>query len=585
MTLARNTVIPDSDQTKYILLNSVGDMEFLPRPADNSRWHLTDIIITVDTPGTDTVNVTIKSDMNIIAVIPINRSVSNIASSTGLIGNFGEPINVEIDAAVNVHFTASYYQRKDGTMFNPLSDPSSPTDVANITTTLGASTNMLRVAAAGGLEYRTTAQILSDIGAAPLASPTFTGTVTLPTTIASVIKPASDSTTALQLTNAAGAAVLTVDTTNKRVGLNTTPSKPIDFVAREVLLGATSAGDAANSTVKNVYLSCRHHLTAEKPILGFFVTAAGSGSGGSNVSFGGGSSIYNCATSLSFYAAADAITVTGTEKMRIRTTGVAIGHATDATASADIAASTTAAASLRIRGGTAPTTPNAGDIWNDGTDFNLYGSGLKLHTGVIKPASNSTTALKLTKADGVTSVLTVDTTNSQLILNPTSVDAKGLIIGASAMPSGVSLYIENATPDFRQKIVRASGGLASNFTNVWVKNSTTNLETEAFAFGTLANVQNGATPPSISYIYMSSLASPAYNNANFFMLPSGYIGIGTGNNAPTARLDIAASTTAAASLRIRSGTAPSSPNAGDIWFDGTNLKMYDGTTTRTIFWT
>jgi hypothetical protein len=49
--------------------------------------------------------------------------------------------------------------------------------------------------------------------------------------------------------------------------------------------------------------------------------------------------------------------------------------------------------------------------------------------------------------------------------------------------------------------------------------------------------------------------------------------------------DLAASTTSYASLRLRSGTAPSSPNAGDMWFDGTNLKFYDGVATRTIDWT
>ena len=53
----------------------------------------------------------------------------------------------------------------------------------------------------------------------------------------------------------------------------------------------------------------------------------------------------------------------------------------------------------------------------------------------------------------------------------------------------------------------------------------------------------------------------------------------------TAYADIAASTTAAASLRLRSGTAPTSPDEGDIWFDGTNLKMYAAGATKTISWT
>jgi len=45
---------------------------------------------------------------------------------------------------------------------------------------------------------------------------------------------------------------------------------------------------------------------------------------------------------------------------------------------------------------------------------------------------------------------------------------------------------------------------------------------------------------------------------------------------------LGASTTAKASLRIPSGTAPTSPVNGDIWFDGTNIKMRIGGVTKTF---
>ena len=44
----------------------------------------------------------------------------------------------------------------------------------------------------------------------------------------------------------------------------------------------------------------------------------------------------------------------------------------------------------------------------------------------------------------------------------------------------------------------------------------------------------------------------------------------------------AASTTSKAGLRIPSGTAPTSPTSGDFWYDGTNLKFRNGTTTQTL---
>jgi hypothetical protein len=45
---------------------------------------------------------------------------------------------------------------------------------------------------------------------------------------------------------------------------------------------------------------------------------------------------------------------------------------------------------------------------------------------------------------------------------------------------------------------------------------------------------------------------------------------------------LGAATTAKASLRIPSGTAPTSPVNGDIWFDGTNIQMRIGGVTKTF---
>lgn len=52
--------------------------------------------------------------------------------------------------------------------------------------------------------------------------------------------------------------------------------------------------------------------------------------------------------------------------------------------------------------------------------------------------------------------------------------------------------------------------------------------------------------------------------------------------AATAQADLGASTTAAASLRIRTGVAPTTPNDGDIWFDGTALRIRIAGVTRTV---
>jgi len=60
----------------------------------------------------------------------------------------------------------------------------------------------------------------------------------------------------------------------------------------------------------------------------------------------------------------------------------------------------------------------------------------------------------------------------------------------------------------------------------------------------------------------------------------GLVGIGT--TSPSAALDLPASTAARASLRIQTGAAPTAPNNGDIWFDGTNIFMRVGGVTKTF---
>ncbi|MFC1700506.1 MerR family DNA-binding transcriptional regulator, partial [Patescibacteria group bacterium] len=54
--------------------------------------------------------------------------------------------------------------------------------------------------------------------------------------------------------------------------------------------------------------------------------------------------------------------------------------------------------------------------------------------------------------------------------------------------------------------------------------------------------------------------------------------LGIGTSSPTAYLDIIGATSAAASLRLRSGSAPVGPNTGDIYADGSSMYYYDGST-------
>lgn len=58
--------------------------------------------------------------------------------------------------------------------------------------------------------------------------------------------------------------------------------------------------------------------------------------------------------------------------------------------------------------------------------------------------------------------------------------------------------------------------------------------------------------------------------------------VGINITSPTSLLDLAASTTSRSHLRLRPGVAPSAPNNGDVWFDGTDFKCHVGGVTKTF---
>lgn len=99
--------------------------------------------------------------------------------------------------------------------------------------------------------------------------------------------------------------------------------------------------------------------------------------------------------------------------------------------------------------------------------------------------------------------------------------------------------------------------------------------TNHYAFRSVAPTLGSAT---ITNRWGISLEDAAANNVFAGRSAMGQ----AAGTAATALVDVGASTTAAASLRIRSGTAPTTPNDGDIWFDGTALRIRIAGVTRTV---
>lgn len=108
------------------------------------------------------------------------------------------------------------------------------------------------------------------------------------------------------------------DDTNNRLGLGTaSPLYPLHILnanAPHIFI----ASNTTNMVTKEAYISAAHYLTAEEPI-GFFNSFSDSSE--NRLWFGGGLSVFNCATEVIFYTAANQTTLTGTAKLTINSSG------------------------------------------------------------------------------------------------------------------------------------------------------------------------------------------------------------------------------------------------------------------------
>ncbi len=230
---------------------------------------------------------------------------------------------------------------------------------------------------------------------------------------------------------------------------------------------------------------------------------------------------------------------------------------------------------MRLRSTTQPTSPSAGDIYSSGSDiwfYNgsawtsmLYGSGASLLSGDADLAyltsltsdfalGGSTSAAPFF-FDQSTNLLTLTntTTGPSFRVNDQSSDTSPFLIDADGRvaigKTSASYKVDVVGDIYSSQYLRGEQGVCIG------SDCRTSWSTVGFPTG-----QNGST------IYHNGTDW----QASTFLFNGGNV-LGVGISAPGALIDIAGATTARASMRIRSGTAPSSPNPGDLWFDGTQL--------------
>ena len=152
---------------------------------------------------------------------------------------------------------------------------------------------------------------------------TFLSSVPLGTAAAPSIAFTGDTNTGIYSPGADQVAIATGGTgrffvdANGNVGVNTTtPGAALDVIGNADTVVLSS--NATNSTTKEAKIQCRHYTNAEENLLllyGFSTSADNA------VILGGGSGSQNAATTVRFFTAADTTTTSGSERVRIDSSG------------------------------------------------------------------------------------------------------------------------------------------------------------------------------------------------------------------------------------------------------------------------
>lgn len=329
----------------------------------------------------------------------------------------------------------------------------------------------------------------------------------------------------------------------------------------------------------------------------------------------------------------------GAYRLHIDSNGlVGLGGQTNPTAALQLPAGTTVNASLRIIAGVAPTSPNSGELWFDNTNLKFRNN---LNSVALLDDTNTQTIAGIKTFS--TEIIVPNPVNAADAANKGYVDtvAQGLIIAGSGLnKTGNTLSV--ATASVTNAML--AGSIAANnlvgtdivtvgtiATGTWagttiavlhggtgVTSSTgsgNNVLSASPTFTGTANFAGIAATGSIvsnNKVVVNGVGTPIIDlqttqtgtkefliavgllNTNSLSIydqtagayrlhinTTGQIGIGGVTN-PSGALGLPAGTTSNASLSMLSGTAPTSPNDGDMWYDGTNMHIRVGGTTKTF---
>ena len=150
---------------------------------------------------------------------------------------------------------------------------------------------------------------------------------------------------------------------------------------------------------------------------------------------------------------------------------------------------------------------NSSHVFYSGANERLRVTSTGVRLGIIYPASDSTTAFQINKADGTTNILNVDTTNSRVGIGMTSPTAKLDVLGTTNSTYGVYSSLTSN--------VSGSASIYGNYVNTTTSGGYNRAAVYASA---LANPGADASVETFGILGMAKTNADSYNHTSLYGL-------------------------------------------------------------------
>jgi hypothetical protein len=387
-----------------------------------------------------------------------------------------------------------------------------------------------------------------------------------------VIVDVSDTTMAATGTNKKLAASYLATRTGTETFTNKTLTAPV--IATIVNSGTLTLPTSTDTLVGRATTDTLTNKTLTTPTIASFVNATHTHADAA----GGGTIAHSVLTGLTSgnphtqYLLADGTTTGATSSRQVFTNGISaptLRPISDSTTAYQI--QTTAGTTIL----TVDTTNRRMEIAAGSTTYGLKINGnLLMSGGTADIGIPSGELMQLGAWDGTFTTFTVGATFS----------ANGFVVGANSTPNGAGKFESQSDSstawtalsgnDFFTAVAGDAVAVrnvnaSADFSGIFLSNRTSSVSAARIA------VQHaGAAAGDLVFALRNSASFPEVMR----LRANGQIAIGAHTTTPTALFDVAGATTSRASHRIRSGTAPTAPNAGDVWNDGA-LTFYEANST------